>query len=191
MVGRREVSRLSAGDLGGRPSRRSQDARRRRPASRPPHGAHPARRLCRASSPSLSSLTGTTPDAKEKTWCPSGHDCVPPLSSYRAAVASQLSHLPPDTPVLVTTDDTSREFLSSIQALGWLVVDHVTLGTEALLIERYGEKEYGWYGSAVDQAIHSLGTGFVGTEDSQVSLVAALRVAAWSGGRSEMVKRPK
>ncbi|GAA5892982.1 hypothetical protein JCM8208_004143 [Rhodotorula glutinis] len=125
------------------------------------------------------------------TWCPSGHDCVPPLSSYRAAVASQLSHLPPDTPVLVTTDDTSREFLSSIQALGWLVVDHVTLGTEALLIERYGEKEYGWYGSAVDQAIHSLGTGFVGTEDSQVSLVAALRVAAWSGGRSEMVKRPK
>ncbi|GAA5851406.1 hypothetical protein JCM9279_001056 [Rhodotorula babjevae] len=124
------------------------------------------------------------------TWCPSGHDCVPPLSAYRAAVASQLSHLPPDTPILVTTDDTSTDFLSSVRALGWFVVDHAALGTEALLVDRYGERS-GWYGSAVDQAIHSLGSGFVGTEDSQVSLVAALRVAAWSGGRSEMVKRPK
>jgi len=50
MVGRWSVPRLSAGDLGRRPCRRSQDARRGRPSSRPPHGPHPARRLCCASS---------------------------------------------------------------------------------------------------------------------------------------------
>lgn len=126
-----------------------------------------------------------------QTWCPSGHDCVPPLSDYEAAVASQLSHLPRGTAVLATTDDTSADFLASIRALGWYAVDHAALGTEALLVTRYGEREHGWYGSAVDQAIHSIGSAFVGTEDSQVSLVAALRVAAWSGGRAQMVKRPK
>ncbi|BGP38506.1 hypothetical protein JCM10449v2_002440 [Rhodotorula kratochvilovae] len=125
------------------------------------------------------------------TWCPSGHDCVPSLDAYGTAVTSQLSHLPPHTPVLVTTDDTSASFLASLRALGWYPVDHAALGTADLLTARYGAREQGWYASAVDQAIHSLGSAFVGTEDSQVSLVAALRVAAWNGGRSEMVQRPK
>ena len=90
----------------------------------------------------------------------------------------------------MTTDETSSEFHSSLQSLGWYAVNHATVGTAALLKERYGAAS-GWWDSAVDQAILSLGRGFVGTLDSQVSLVSALRVASWNDGETRFVRRPQ
>ncbi|BGP14472.1 hypothetical protein JCM10213_004594 [Rhodosporidiobolus nylandii] len=124
------------------------------------------------------------------TWCSRQADCVPQVEAYRREVDELLSKMPENTTVLATTDDTSAEFLSELAGLGWFVIDHDTLGTASLLASRYGELERGWYDSAVDQAIHSLGSAFVGTGDSQVSLVAALRVATWNGGETRIVRRP-
>ncbi|GAA5884480.1 hypothetical protein JCM16303_005101 [Sporobolomyces ruberrimus] len=123
------------------------------------------------------------------SWCASGSGCVAPLESYKAAVDELLPELPEDTVVLVTTDDTSSEFHSSLRQLGWYAIDHSQAGTAALLKSRYGSSS-GWWDSAVDAAIHSVGRGFVGTLDSQVSLVSALRVATWNDGPTRLVKRP-
>ncbi|GAA5855867.1 hypothetical protein JCM8547_000392 [Rhodosporidiobolus lusitaniae] len=124
------------------------------------------------------------------TWCREGMECVPQTDAYKAKVDELLKNLPKGTPVLATTDDTSPEFLSSLTALGWSAIDHTTLGTRALLDSRYGKIASGWFDAAVDQAIHSLGTAFVGTADSQVSLIGALRVATWNGGEIRIVARP-
>ncbi|GAA5974242.1 hypothetical protein JCM11641_003347 [Rhodosporidiobolus odoratus] len=124
------------------------------------------------------------------TWCARKEDCVPQIETYKREVDDLLKTLPKDTIVLATTDDTSPDFLSDLTALGWFVIDHEQLGTASLLSARYGELASGWYDSAVDQAIHSLGAAFVGTGDSQVSLVGALRVATWNGGETRQVRRP-
>ncbi|GAA5843748.1 hypothetical protein JCM5353_008315 [Sporobolomyces roseus] len=124
------------------------------------------------------------------SWCPSGHGCVAPLDTYKVEVDELLKVLPNDTIVLVTTDETSSEFHSSLKSLGWYAVNHAAVGTAALLKERHGDAS-GWWDSAVDQAILSLGKGFVGTLDSQVSLVSALRIASWNDGETRFVKRPQ
>ncbi|GAA5969789.1 hypothetical protein JCM21900_003206 [Sporobolomyces salmonicolor] len=121
-------------------------------------------------------------------WCPSGHGCVAPLEAYNSAVDELLKNLPLDTIVLVTTDETSPTFHASLAALGWCAISHTSLGTAALLQSKYGDAS-GWYDSAVDQAILSLGRAFVGTLDSQVSLVSALRVASWNDGETRLVRR--
>ena len=90
----------------------------------------------------------------------------------------------------MTTDEQDDEiFLSSIDKLGWLRIDHRKLGTASVLEERYGDKSR-WYDAAIDQAILSLGSAFVGTSGSQVSLVTELRIAAWNGGETSLVERP-
>ncbi|GAA5934157.1 O-fucosyltransferase family protein [Sporobolomyces koalae] len=124
------------------------------------------------------------------SWCPTGHDCVAPIERYREAVDEINRDLAEPATVLVTTDETSSEFRASIRELGWYVINHDELGTAALLQDRFGASS-GWWDSAVDQAILSLGnSGFVGTLDSQVSLVSALRVASWNNGRTKFVQRP-
>jgi len=99
-------------------------------------------------------------------------------------------HPSTETIVLVTTDETSSGFHASLKSLGWYAVNHAAVGTASLLKERHGDAS-GWWDSAVDQAILSLGKGFVGTLDSQVSLVSALRVASWNDGATRFVKRPQ
>lgn len=92
--------------------------------------------------------------------------------------------------VLVTTDEQDDEiFLSSIDALGWYRIDHRKLGTFSILESKYRDAAR-WYDAAIDQAILSLGSSFVGTSGSQVSLVTELRVAAWNGGETDLVERP-
>ncbi|GAA5863247.1 hypothetical protein JCM8547_002876 [Rhodosporidiobolus lusitaniae] len=125
-----------------------------------------------------------------ETWCSRGKDCVPQVDAYRAKVDELLQNLPADTPVLASTDSTSPTFISSLRSLGWFVIDHSALHTSTLLKARYGELSAGWFDAAVDQAIHSLGSAFVGTADSQVSLIGALRVATWNGGETRIVDRP-
>ncbi|GAA6023432.1 hypothetical protein JCM11491_005581 [Sporobolomyces phaffii] len=126
------------------------------------------------------------------SWCPSGHGCVAPIERYHDAVVELRPSLPAETIVLVTTDETSPEFVASLRARGWRVVDHAAVGTAELLADRYGSGgASAWWDSAVDQAVLSLGQAFVGTLDSQVSLVSALRVATWNDGPTAFVKRPQ
>ncbi|GAA5914983.1 O-fucosyltransferase family protein [Sporobolomyces salmoneus] len=125
------------------------------------------------------------------SWCNSGSGCVAPIESYQKAVEELKKELPGDTKVLVTTDETSPSFHSSLSSLGWFTINHSSpsVGTSSLLRERYGASS-GWWDSAVDQAILSIGKGFVGTLDSQVSLVSALRVMSWNDGLTKFVTRP-
>lgn len=70
--------------------------------------------------------------------------------------------------VLVTTDETTDlDFLASVEAFGWTIVNHALLGTEEKLRKEFGEA-WKWADAAVDQAILSLGSHFVGTRGSQV-----------------------
>jgi hypothetical protein len=99
--------------------------------------------------------------------------------------------MPLNTKVLVTSDETTDEaFLSGIDALGWLRVNHLALGTAARLEELFGDSAR-WADGAVDQALLSLGSAFVGTEGSQVSQISELRVASWNAGRTTLVQRPR
>jgi hypothetical protein len=92
--------------------------------------------------------------------------------------------------VLITTDEQDdNSFLSAIDALGWYRIDHRSLGTFSRLEQKYGDAAR-WADAVVDQAILSLGSHFVGTSGSQVSLVTELRVAAWNGGETRLVERP-
>ncbi|GAA5870793.1 hypothetical protein JCM1840_006806 [Sporobolomyces johnsonii] len=125
-----------------------------------------------------------------KEWCSTGHNCTPTLDAYAEKLEPLLALSPPGTSVLVTTDEQDDNiFLSSIDKLGWYRVDHRALGTFATLEAKYGE-DARWVDAAVDQAILSLGSHFVGTSGSQVSLVTELRVAVWNGGETRLVERP-
>lgn len=96
---------------------------------------------------------------------------------------------PRGTRVLVTTDENEDlDYLSGFKRLGWSRVDHVKLKTSEVLKKQFGVF-WRWADGAVDQAILSLGTNFVGTEGSQVSLVSSMRVRSWNDGRTEMVLR--
>ncbi|GAA5877286.1 hypothetical protein JCM3774_001625 [Rhodotorula dairenensis] len=126
-----------------------------------------------------------------KAWCPSHESCVPTIDRYSEHVNSFLSEAPKGTRVLVTTDEQDdTDFPRSIDDLGWFRIDHRQLGTADVLQAEYGETAR-WADAAVDQAILSLGSAFVGTADSQVSVISELRVATWNAGRTHLVERPK
>ncbi|GAA5849462.1 hypothetical protein JCM8547_000460 [Rhodosporidiobolus lusitaniae] len=125
-----------------------------------------------------------------KTWCSAGENCTPSLDAYVEKLQPLLALSPPKTKVLVTTDEQDdAAYLSAVDSLGWYRIDHRSLGTFARLEERYGDAAR-WADAVVDQAILSLGSHFVGTSGSQVSLVTELRVAAWNGGETRLVERP-
>ncbi|GAA6027547.1 hypothetical protein JCM8097_007916 [Rhodosporidiobolus ruineniae] len=125
-----------------------------------------------------------------KTWCSSGENCTPTLDAYKEQLEPLLALSPPDTRVLVTTDEQDDvSFLDAVDALGWHRVNHRHLGTSLILEAAYGDAAR-WADAVVDQAILSLGDHFVGTSGSQVSLVTELRVAAWNGGETRLVQRP-
>ncbi|KAJ6605810.1 hypothetical protein B0H10DRAFT_2228867 [Mycena sp. CBHHK59/15] len=80
--------------------------------------------------------------------------------------------------VIVTSDEQDPEWWDAVHDLGWVGPDH----TETVAV--HGE----WYPILIDAAIHSGALGFVGTDRSTVSLVAAKRVATWHGGAVRMVR---
>ncbi|KAG8958464.1 hypothetical protein FRC00_002723 [Tulasnella sp. 408] len=83
------------------------------------------------------------------------------------------------TEVLVSSDEDDPKFWKDVQDLGWKYVDHEAMGT----VENHGL----WYPSLLDIVIQSRAAGFVGTERSTMSLVAARRVHDWHGGASRQV----
>jgi hypothetical protein len=158
---------------------------------------HPSSRSTSAVATSSFVLSLATPHPPSLTlfsltkgWCAKGQNCTPPIDDYLQKVSPLLLLSPPNTRVLVTTDEqTDLDFLASIDALGWYRIDHALLGTQAKLEAAFGEA-WRWADSATDQAILSLGRHFVGTRGSQVSQLSELRVQTWNGGQSAIVDRP-
>ncbi|KAF9022059.1 hypothetical protein BDZ89DRAFT_956960 [Hymenopellis radicata] len=106
-------------------------------------------------------------------------DCLAPLSAFQRRVHQVQFELLERTGVKVTrvivsSDERDPKFWENIDALGWHYIDHAKERT----IETYGQ----WYAPIIDVVIHSMGSGFVGTDGSTLSLVSQRRVQHWNGG---------
>ncbi|KAI1299947.1 hypothetical protein EDD11_006349 [Mortierella claussenii] len=102
--------------------------------------------------------------------------CLLPLSRYVDAVAQARTiaaqrGLHSRLPVVVTTDTASEDDIRQIQELGWHRIEHEQYGTADL---------WGSFGAAmVDAAILAHADEFVGSAQSTMSRVAAMRQRAW------------
>ncbi|KAJ7110064.1 hypothetical protein C8R44DRAFT_842487 [Mycena epipterygia] len=79
--------------------------------------------------------------------------------------------------VVMTSDEQNATWWEEVGRLGWFTPDH------SQTKERYGE----WYPVLIDAVIQSRGVGFVGTDRSTMSVVAARRVESWQMGPTRMV----
>ncbi|CUA72485.1 hypothetical protein RSOLAG22IIIB_01155 [Rhizoctonia solani] len=124
-------------------------------------------------------------------WCPSNMNreaCFATPKAYAERVREVQAALraratPIDArAVLVTSDERNPEWWQEIAELGseWGWVDHGAEGT----VEKYGK----WYPVVLDAVFQSLGTGFVGTDHSTMSLLAQRRVEAWNNGVGAIVR---
>ncbi|KZO99639.1 hypothetical protein CALVIDRAFT_354484 [Calocera viscosa TUFC12733] len=82
--------------------------------------------------------------------------------------------------VLITSDEKDPAWWEEIQQAGYTWIDHVAAQTDT----RYGE----WYSPLLDAIFHSSGAGFVGTDSSTMSMLAARRVAEWNDGPSAFLQ---
>jgi hypothetical protein len=114
-----------------------------------------------------------------KGWCdtPVIAECFAPLSSIARRVEEVREELQrvkgiSIAHVILTSDEKDRTWWEAAAAYGWHRVDHSATAAT------YGD----WYPVLIDTAIQSGGKGFVGTDRSTVSLLAARRVEAWNDG---------
>ncbi|KAJ7029689.1 hypothetical protein C8F04DRAFT_1211923 [Mycena alexandri] len=119
-----------------------------------------------------------------KNWCRVPiEECFAPLSAFKRRVDEVQAELLDAkgltvSRVVVTSDEKNSSWWDETAAYGWHHLNHTLTG------ETYGN----WYPLLIDAAIQSAGMGLVGTELSTVSLLAKLRVKAWQGGATRMVK---
>ncbi|KZT51338.1 hypothetical protein CALCODRAFT_443220 [Calocera cornea HHB12733] len=113
-------------------------------------------------------------------YCPDGSsNCLPSIEQFQQRVEEvrheifrkdglYVEH------VLVMSDETDPAWWQEVRDNGWGWIDHER--------ERTAEKYGAWYVPLLDAVFQSAGAGFIGTESSTMSLVAALRVQDWHGG---------
>ncbi|KAG8925254.1 hypothetical protein FRC01_010446 [Tulasnella sp. 417] len=116
-------------------------------------------------------------------------ECHPPLKVFRNRVRQVQEALAekfgPGTKsgnvhdVIVTSDEKNATWWGEVKRMGWRNIDH----GEERTVEKYGT----WYPSIIDAVVQSMSIGFVGTQRSTMSRVAALRVRDWNGGVTRMV----
>ncbi|KAJ7706027.1 hypothetical protein B0H17DRAFT_1035316 [Mycena rosella] len=80
--------------------------------------------------------------------------------------------------VVVTSDERNATWWREVALLGWFNPDH------SKTKETYGD----WYPVLIDAVIQSQGVGFVGTDRSTMSIIAARRVESWQYGPYRQVK---
>jgi len=80
--------------------------------------------------------------------------------------------------VVMTSDERDAAWWQEVAELGWSTPDHTD--TKAL----YGD----WYPVLIDAVIQSQGVGFVGTDRSTMSIVAARRAESWQKAPHILVK---
>ncbi|TFK56646.1 hypothetical protein OE88DRAFT_1730116 [Heliocybe sulcata] len=83
------------------------------------------------------------------------------------------------THVIMSSDEKDPAWWDEVAALGWRWLDH----EKEQIAEKYGE----WYPVLIDAVIQSSGVGFVGTDMSTMSLLAAKRTEEWHEGVSRTV----
>ncbi|KAF8236024.1 hypothetical protein L208DRAFT_1391449 [Tricholoma matsutake] len=110
--------------------------------------------------------------------------CLAPLSAFVRRVEEVknslfLKHGLNVSEVLLTSDEKDPAFWQQVTEEGWRYIDHNAEKT----LRRYGE----WYEPLIDIVAQSLGTGFVGSLDSTVSIVTARRVEDWNHGVTRVV----
>ncbi|KAF7307044.1 hypothetical protein MIND_00497500 [Mycena indigotica] len=120
-----------------------------------------------------------------KVWCNDVpiDECFAPLSVIERRVREVQDEITKRTGmivphVLVTSDERSPEWWHDVAKQGWFSPDHTDTK------EHYGE----WYPVLIDAVIQSRGVGFVGTDRSTMSIIAARRVEDWSNGPHRLVK---
>ncbi|KAJ7619176.1 hypothetical protein DFH06DRAFT_1273898 [Mycena polygramma] len=120
-----------------------------------------------------------------EAWCGGipTYDCFAPLPVIARRVREMQDLVRqrtgvPVNHVVMTSDERNATWWREVAELGWFTPDHTD--TKAL----YGD----WYPVLIDAAIQSQGAGFVGTDRSTMSIVAARRVESWQKGPSVMVK---
>ncbi|KAF8758465.1 GDP-fucose protein O-fucosyltransferase [Rhizoctonia solani] len=124
-------------------------------------------------------------------WCPSNMSreaCFATPDDYAKRVREvqaslRLQSTPIDVrSVLVTSDERDPGWWEEMAEFGpeWGWVDHKAEGT----VEKYGK----WYPVVLDAVFQSLGTGFVGTDRSTMSLLSQRRVESWNNGVASLVK---
>lgn len=104
-------------------------------------------------------------------------------------------------PVIVTSDEMDEAWWKLVDEMGWkrIVFPKEELGVPADILakvrdpqveEDWDQQVYErlWDRMLVEMAIQSFGTGFIGTQGSTMSLVAARRVEHWQEGVTRMVK---
>jgi len=106
-----------------------------------------------------------------------------PRSQCRGFDVWYVNHVSLHLPARLTcsADETDADFWQEVKEMGWSYLDH----TKEATLEKHGE----WYLSIIGQVAQSMATGFVGTEGSTFSLVAARRVEDWNNGISVLLPR--
>ncbi|KAH8825674.1 hypothetical protein DL96DRAFT_1530298 [Flagelloscypha sp. PMI_526] len=80
--------------------------------------------------------------------------------------------------VIMTSDEKDENWWKEVATFGWHWVEH------SKTVAEHGV----WYPVLIDAVIQSLADGFVGTQGSTMSLIAARRVHDWHQGVTRMVK---
>ncbi|KAJ7103060.1 hypothetical protein B0H15DRAFT_767901, partial [Mycena belliarum] len=118
-------------------------------------------------------------------WCGdySREDCFPPLLVMARRVHEVQAEIFQRkgimvTRVIITSDEKDQAWWAQVRALGWRTPDHART-EETLGI---------WYPVLIDAVIQSSGLGFVGTDRSTMSILAARRVESWRDGIVRFVK---
>ncbi|KZT51347.1 hypothetical protein CALCODRAFT_503652 [Calocera cornea HHB12733] len=115
---------------------------------------------------------------KCKFFGKNGTACLPSLNQLRRRIGEVQTKLlqkgVSTDRVLITSDEKDPQWWEDIRQAGYTWIDHAQARTDAL----YGE----WYSPLLDGIFHSLAAGFVGTDQSTMSLLAARRVEEWNAG---------
>jgi hypothetical protein len=136
------------------------------------------------------------------------NDCFAPLEAYAVRVQEIQRELrskwgtETSFKVVVSSDEQDPLWWEEVRDRGWLFVDHGENGENTakhhgawwvtffillrpLLLMRYG---IGRNTLVLDIIIHTLGNGFIGTDQSTLSLLSQRRVEEWYGGITRTVK---
>ncbi|KAG8874491.1 hypothetical protein FRB97_005877 [Tulasnella sp. 331] len=120
-------------------------------------------------------------------------DCFAPLSVIARRVQEVQDELAGTRPdfnggeplkVLMTSDEQDPAWWGDVRNRGWYFVDHGPHGedTAAKFGKCIGLDKWNRYPPLLDSVFQSMGTGFVGTDGSTMSLIARRRVQDWQGG---------
>ncbi|TFK21604.1 hypothetical protein FA15DRAFT_597574 [Coprinopsis marcescibilis] len=110
-------------------------------------------------------------------------DCFAPLSAVSRRVEEVKKELLDKKGiyvehVIMTSDEKDPKWWEEVKERGWYTVDH------SQTVEQHGS----WYPVLIDAVIQSGGMGFVGTDQSTMSVLARRRVESWRDGAVRTVK---